>query len=695
MNRLAVSFAIAACGLAGACGGSAGMKHDGAADHAGTASDGSRLADAPADSTGDADTGSSDLGGADLADSVVDASDAADAADAGDLTGELARGDIYVSPRGDDRNPGTEELPVQTLQRAQGLVRGRNRNMTADLKVFLADGFYRMSDPLVLDASDSGSGGHAVIWTAVAGARPVLAGSKRITGWSQVPGSSGIWVAQGPPGIRTRQLYVDGVRATRATGLATLAEIAAWRDVNGGYETAVEVVFRGGTGPWAEVRCPLLSAGGNVLNLVQPCSDNSRTRHRLYGGPPLTGAPTSIENAYALLDTPGEWYLDDNTSKFYYLPLAGQVLASLDVEAPVLEALVTGDGTATAPLHDVEFHGLQFSYATWMGASGPNGFSEQYANYLVWGSNGIVDAKDEGTWYQLPANVSFTYAQNLRFTHNAFVHLGSAGLALGNGAQSCLVEGNILTDISGNAIELGNLTMRNATGANQTLGNTIRNNHIFDVPVEYHGGVGIMVGYSATTSIVHNQIDHTPYSAISIGWGGWPDALMMPPLANYSHNNDISNNLIFLAMQVMGDGGAIYTTGQTSASQSFDTGETITGNVIHDMMNMYWAIYDDAGSDWVTITGNALWNLGYEAPFGYCHDNYYIGEGGGLDYHHISGNYWQGLPANGNPIDPHCYADKNTPITGPADVPKAILDAAGLEPAFADLLTWTQVPPPP
>src|SRR5262245_58673270 len=156
MNRLAVGLVIAACGLAGACGGSAGTRRDGGAD-------------------------------------------VADASDAGDLTGQAATGDIYVSPRGDDANPGTAALPVQTLQRAQQLVRGRNQGMTADLNVFLADGYYRMKAPLVMDASDSGSGGHAVIWTAAAGARPVLVGSTRIAGWSQVPGSNNIWVAQGSP----------------------------------------------------------------------------------------------------------------------------------------------------------------------------------------------------------------------------------------------------------------------------------------------------------------------------------------------------------------------------------------------------------------------------------------------------------------------------------------------------------------
>ena len=205
------------------------------------------------------------------------------------------------------------------------------------------------------------------------------------------------------------------------------------------------------------------------------------------------------------------------------------------------------------------------------------------------------------------------------------------------------------------------------------------------------------IRYAANTSLVHNQIDHTPYTAISIGWGGWFDLLMMPGLANYSHDNDVSNNLIFQVMQLLSDGGAIYSNGQTSASHSFETGETVTGNVIHDVVNPYWAIYDDNGTDWMTVTGNAIWNASQGLVWGYCHANYYPDEGGGLDNANVRGNYWQGLPTlmNGAPTDPHCFVDQNTTITGPADVPRAVLDAAGLEPAFGDLLDWTQAPPPP
>ena len=606
---------------------------------------------------------------------------------------------VYVSPGGSDDNPGTAASPVQTLQRAQQLVRKSNANMASDITVTLADGYYRMTSPLTLDPSDSGTNGHNVVWTAAAGAHPAVIGSAQIKGWSQVTGSNNVWVAQGPTGIQTRQLYVDGTRAVRATGpVPSAATLASWKDPSGGFPPAVEFVYVGGWGPWTEGRCPVASVMGGTINMAQPCWDNSTKRGNNNVGPGSVGAPTRAENAYQLLDSPGEWYLDVTSSKFYYIPLAGQTLANLDVEAPVLEALVTGGGTAMSPLHNVVFHGLQFSYATWMGASSSNGFSEVQANYLVWGTAGPTAGNAEYSWYQIPANVSLTYAQNIQFTGDVFVHLGGAGLALGNGAQNCLVQGNVVTDTSGSAIELGNDDMRNATGADQTLGNTLSDNHVFNVPVEYHAGVGIDVGYAASSSIVHNQIDHTPYSGISIGWGGWPDKQGQPALTNYSHNNDVSYNLLFEVMQTLSDGGGIYTNGQTTQSHSYATGETVKGNVLHDLNHSFWALYSDNGSDWMTVTGNAVWNGG--SPWGYCHDDHYPGEGGGLDNQIVQGNDWQGTPTLSGPgagtaPDAHCQISGNTTIKGPADVPATIISAAGLESAYQGLLQWAQVPPPP
>jgi dimethylargininase len=51
----------------------------------------------------------------------------------------------FVSPNGNDTNPGTQAAPVRTPQRAQQLVRALNTAMSGDVTVVLANGFYRLA----------------------------------------------------------------------------------------------------------------------------------------------------------------------------------------------------------------------------------------------------------------------------------------------------------------------------------------------------------------------------------------------------------------------------------------------------------------------------------------------------------------------------------------------------------------------
>jgi hypothetical protein len=616
---------------------------------------------------------------------------------------------VYVSPSGSDTNSGLSPAQaVRSLQRAQAVVRGLDQNMSGDITVQLADGYYRLSRPLTLTPADSGTNGHTVIWSAASGARPVVVGSTRLTGWTRV-GGTGIWVAQAPKGLRTRQLYVDGARAQRATGkvpvsltktstgyTASAATMAGWRDPSGQAPPEVEFVYPGGLGVWTEPRCPVASMSGKTVTMAQPCWRNSNSRGTNHVGPgSLTRSPARVENAFQLLTQPGQWYLDTGSSKVYYLPKAGQDLSTVDVEAPVLEALVNGGGTPSAPLHDVTFTGIQFSYATWNGASGPAGFSEVQANYLNQGSSPSA-GNALFNWFQIPANVTLTYDQHVSFTNDAFVHLGAAGLGLGDGTRNALVKGNVVTDTSGNGIELGNVDLPRATGSSQTADNTIADNRVFNTPVEYRGGIGIDVGYAATTTLTHNQIDHNPYSGISIGWGGWPDKAGKPGIANFSHGNVVSNNLIFSIVQGLGDGAAVYSNGQTGSS--FATGEHITGNVMHDMGDVAHMINTDNGTDWMTVTGNASWNTGPSNSWGYCHNDYYAGEGGGLDHENVTGNYWDNRSGNGShgQLPTHsgsCTVSGNHDITTQSQVPASILADAGLESSYRGLLNWTQVRP--
>jgi hypothetical protein len=285
---------------------------------------------------------------------------------------------VYVSPHGSDADAGTAKHPVQTLQHALELSRG-----AANRRIELGDGTYRLRAPLHLLPSDSGSAGHDLVFTAAPGAHPVVSGGIRVEHWSLSDRVKHIWVAEVSASVaNTRQMYINGQRATRTRGRMPVAltktatgytaaddSLAGWKN-----PADMELVYTGGNavwserseglGSWTEPRCPIQSIDGATITMAQPCWDNSTKRVMLPSGartanlvgPMSVGKqPEYLENAYELLGTPGEFYFDRNAHRLYYVPRDGEEMLTADVELPELETLVDGIGSAATPAHNIVF----------------------------------------------------------------------------------------------------------------------------------------------------------------------------------------------------------------------------------------------------------------------------------------------------------------------------------------------------
>jgi hypothetical protein len=307
--------------------------------------------------------------------------------------------------------------------------------------------------------------------------------------------------------------------------------------------------------------------------MKQPCYTNA---YAVKPSDQTITLPTYLENAYELLDQPGEWYLDHLAGVLYYLPRPGENMLTAMAIAPVIETLVSGSGTLEQPVHNIEFKGITFAYATWLQPSGNDGFVEVQANEHYVGSGGELEFPQ--------GNVSFQGAKALRFERDVFIHLGNAGLRLWNGSQNNVVIGNVFTDISATGVLIGDV--EEGVPPLDT-GNQVIDNYIHDVAVEYHGGVGLFGGWLANTIFAHNEIANLPYSGISLGWG-WSSYV------SAANHNTIEDNLIHNVMQLLGDGSGIYLNGQTIQPTSI-----VSGNYIHDQGDDAGAIYPDEGStDW-------------------------------------------------------------------------------------------------
>lgn len=650
---------------------------------------------------------------------------------------------VYASPSGS--GSACSSASPCALPAAQSAVRAqRAANSSADVTVLLADGTYRLSSTWTLGAADSGAAGHPVVWKAAPGAHPVVSGASQVTGWTQV-GSSGVWSAPVPTSSNSRQLYVGGHEVPVAQASpASLGFRGSWTGSSTGYTVSgdqaamtwfgsltasqvagVEFDYPGGNGPWTESRCRVasFSAATGALKMSQPCWTDVTARASFAqgsGGLPSMGnstMPALIENARALVGS-GQWFLDAAGGTLYYKPLSGQQMSALDVELPRLESLLRGAGTLAAPLHDVSFSGLQFSYATWNAPSTSAGFADVQSNLRITGANnqGMCTFSTPagscpwGSLTQPLANVAFSAARNVTLTGNRFAELGGAALSVMYGSANTLIQGNEFTDTASTALLLGcthdplptdsseaagikqnctpdpSAVSGDTIGTNEILtGTTVSDNVIHHIGTDYSSASGITLLFSQHTTITRNDLYDLPYTGITAGVvQGHVDQASTPQNStNINSSNTISNNILHDYLSVRSDGGAIYVEGHQAQYvyqsggttidpvQTLAKGLQVTGNVAYDGPTTNFTYYDDAGSEWVNWQGNVAFGAGGSSQGGCSPTGHFW----------ITGNYFsanvQSYPC-AQPVDTH--ASGNTSISAtprPGDVPGSLFSSAG------------------
>jgi len=171
-----------------------------------------------------------------------------------------------------------------------------------------------------------------------------------------------------------------------------------------------------------------------------------------------------------------------------------------------------------------------------------------------------------------------------------------------------LFEGNIIRDVSGNGLMLGEDRSRRVDGKlwhdaapDQTAtANVVRNNLIEHVGQQFYGSVGIWAGITRESRIEHNVVRYTPYTGISIGW-------IWNPKPTSARDNILSHNHIHHIMQKLSDGGGIYTLGR-------QPGSVLRGNHVHDVpVNIGRAesngFFMDEGSTDMLVEDNVFYRI--------------------------------------------------------------------------------------
>jgi hypothetical protein len=497
--------------------------------------------------------------------------------------------EFYVSPLGDDGNPGTEGQPFRTLKKARDVVRDINRGMEGDIAVCLRGGEYVLDSAFILTEEDSGHNGHTVVYRAYPGEKPVISGGKEITGWTVHDRARNIYRAYVGENVETRQVYTGGKRAVRARS----ADGSEWEFDKAGFKVPecfgkwknireLEVV---GRYDWKLFRGKVDRMENGLAVMQEPFWNNSQL-HKPWK---LTKVDW-VENAYELLDSEGEWYIDRPEGYLYYIPRNGEDMGSLRAVIPLQEALVKAWG-----VRNVAFRGLTFSYATWLKPDGPSGYCPTQAGCIMFGEKFAAFDEAGDFFCQSDGNIALDYAQFVAFEGNTFEHLGAAAIKLGRGCKYNTVDGNVFRDISGSAVELGAINDYYSCETDLVKGNRISNNTITDTAVEYEDCPAIFAGMTQETAVERNVIHDVSYTGVSIGWG-WGLYDKKPTVQK---GNRVTGNHIYNYMKTMMDGGGIY---YLSASPY----TLINYNYIHDAGKYCPGIYLDGGCRYISVENNVI-----------------------------------------------------------------------------------------
>ncbi|MGS2739243.1 right-handed parallel beta-helix repeat-containing protein [Sinomicrobium sp. M5D2P17] len=558
--------------------------------------------------------------------------------------------EIWVASSGNDRNPGTEEKPLASvdmaLRQARELRRLNDPSIQGGIHIILKDGVYRPDASVLIRPEDSGTPDNPTIIRAAEGAHPLVSGGRIIANWKkpeqQVPGlpikaSGKVWVADIPfmagNWLQFRQLWVNGKKAVLANTLND-GQLKRILSVDSEEEAlwipTPDITFGNGSHPefiihqwWAiaNLRIRNVQVNGNKTKLTFEQPESKIEFEHPWPAPFIDekkkyngNSAFFFSNAIELLNNPGEWFADYKSGKIYYWPEEGEDMQKAEIIAPFLQSITKITGSADRPVSHITFKGIEFAHTTWLRPSRKGHVPLQAGFYLLDAykleTPGTPDkaALENQAWIgRQPAALEAEYANDITIERCRFTHMAATGVDFITGVHHSRVEGNVFRDIGGTGIQagyFGNADFEahlpyNPSDRRELVSDIrIANNLVSDATNEDWGCVGISVGYAQNVTIEHNEIRNVNYSGICVGWG-WTKTV------NASHNNLVHANRIHRFAKQMYDVGGVYT---LSAQPNTEISE----NAIYDLMKAPYAhipehyqyVYLDEGSSYIRIKDN-------------------------------------------------------------------------------------------
>ena len=436
--------------------------------------------------------------------------------------GLFSQTNIYVSPKGNDANKGTQTKPFASISKAVAEARKTSKAVV----IYLTEGTYYLNRPVVFTPNDSRNENKSLTIKNFNNQKVTLKGSVELNlKWKTY--KNNIWQAKVDQDFIFDELFVNGQLQNMArypnynplakyyNGTAEDAiskeRVARWKSPEGGYIHALHPSM------WGDFHYVITGKNdkGNVTY------EGGWQNNRRAG---MSEKYRFVENIFEELDTVNEWFYDKKAKILYYYPPKGIDIKTLKFETPQNAHLFEFKGSETKQVKNINIEGLTLTQTL-------RTFMENKEPLL----------RSDWTIYRGGA-VLYEGAVNCSLKNCTLTNLGGNAVFFNNYNRDCEVSGCLISKIGASAfcfvgdpnavrspsfeywqfVPLDQIDRTPGPKTNNYPAECkVYNNLMFDLGLAEKQSAGVELSMCQSITVSHNTIYDVPRAGINVSEGTW------------------------------------------------------------------------------------------------------------------------------------------------------------------------------